>query len=117
MCKGIKKWLFCGVLLLLCLAFVSCGQAKDAVSESVIAEVVVTGEALDTLRLTVELTNQTIASCHDSKAYVYVLPSHLDATADLSQLSAVAEFVPQSRQTIEIPLVQGSVSRLYCGDI
>ena len=117
MCKGIKKWLFCGVLLLLCLAFVSCGQAKDAVSESVIAEVVVTGEALDTLRLTVELTNQTIASCHDSKAYVYVLPSHLDATADLSQLSAVAEFVPQSRQTIEIPLVQGSVSRLYASFI
>lgn len=110
----VKKWFVCLFCVACCLVLCACGNGREPVTESTMTAVVI-GEANDTLQLSIELTDEDIQACtnNQNKAYVYVLPSHMNATADLEELFCVAEFTPKAHQTIEIPLVQGSISRLY----
>lgn len=112
-----KKVRFAFLLLLCVGAFLLCSCSEgEPVTESCVTAVEITGKGARDEReisVAIELTDADIALCGEGKAYLYALDSHMDAAANLDELTPVAEFAPKRRITVKIPVVNEGKNLLY----
>ncbi len=102
-----RFWLVAVVLAVLCLT-VGCGE-KAPVEKNAVTAVELVGSAI-TVRA--ELTDGFIKSA-DGEVYLFELPSHLGATAELSQLSPVDAAKPARSLSFALPARDGMRERMY----